>query len=59
MFLLSESLAQAEAVAADICQRALRAHESLRGFRLHSCEAAMPAPYYDLLLNGPDADPLS
>jgi hypothetical protein len=55
MFLVADSLVAAEAVAAEICRRALRAHASLSGFRLHSCDATLPVDYYDRLLGDSDS----
>ncbi len=54
LFLLAESLEQAEGAAFRVCLRALRTCRGLTGFRLLSCGAAWPAAYYEGLLAAPD-----
>jgi hypothetical protein len=50
LILLAPSLESSERAAEAVCRRALRTHDSLRGYTLVSCGAAMPAAYYDRLL---------
>jgi len=50
LFLIADSLAEAERTATELCLRALEECSELRGLRLLSCGAAMPPAYYDGLL---------
>jgi hypothetical protein len=50
LFLIADSLADAERTATELCLRALEECSELRGLRLLSCGAAMPPAYYDGLL---------
>ncbi|MEV4758792.1 hypothetical protein AB0J86_27360 [Micromonospora sp. NPDC049559] len=50
LLLLAPSLESSELAAQTIIRRALQTHDSLRGYTLVSCGAAMPAPYYNRLL---------
>ncbi|MDN3294959.1 hypothetical protein QWM81_13030 [Streptomyces ficellus] len=50
LFLLSASLAEAERSAHAVCTRALKTAGEFQGFRLITCQAALPPLPYELLL---------
>ncbi|MBT2440931.1 hypothetical protein J7E93_12565 [Streptomyces sp. ISL-36] len=56
LFVAAPSLAAAEAVAREVCERALDLDPALRGIRLLRCEAPLVAPYYEGLLTPPAVD---
>ncbi|MFC1410940.1 hypothetical protein ACEZCY_15500 [Streptacidiphilus sp. N1-12] len=51
MYLLAESLEQAEARAAAVCRRALAVRPELRGWVLGEVRAPLVAPFYEALLD--------
>ncbi|MFB7370619.1 hypothetical protein ACFC0D_12355 [Streptomyces sp. NPDC056222] len=56
LFVAAPSLAAAESVAREVCERAIGLDPALRGVRLLRCEAPLVTPYYEGLAAPPNPE---